>query len=233
MKKKLAFTLVLAAAVLTATAFAGVGRPDAARGDTAPAGRTVTTTGHGDISATPDTATVSAGVQVTADTASAALARDSALAAKVIAALKAVGGRNLQTQQVSLSQNTNDAGKITGYTAQNSVSADVGVASAGALIDAATAAGATSIDGPTFSESNASALYDQALAAAVDDARAKAAALAKAGGFSVGQIQSVAEQSSAPQPLPFGAAAKAPAATPVEPGSQDVTADVTVSFAIS
>jgi uncharacterized protein YggE len=44
----------------------------------------------------------------------------------------------------------------------------------------------------------------------------------------------VTEQSNAPQPV-FAAAAGARAAdsTPVEPGTQDVTADVTVTFRIT
>jgi uncharacterized protein YggE len=49
----------------------------------------------------------------------------------------------------------------------------------------------------------------------------------------VGVIQTVSEQSTAPQPVAFGATAGKSAATPVEPGSQDVTADVQVTFAVS
>ena len=56
-------TLALAAVVvLAALAFAGVGRPEAARGDTATPD-TVTTTGHGVVVAVPDEATITAGVR--------------------------------------------------------------------------------------------------------------------------------------------------------------------------
>jgi uncharacterized protein YggE len=80
---------------------------------------------------------------------------------------------------------------------------------------------------------NPSAFYRQALADALDDARAKAAALGKAGGFTVGQVLTVTEASATPPPMPFAAAPAKGASTPVEPGSQDVTADVTVSFSIA
>lgn len=230
---RLRATILLAVAALAATAFAGVGRLDSASGDAGAPGRTVTTTGHGVVSATPDTATVTAGVRVEAASAADALARCSATATKVIAAVKAAGGRNVQTVQLSLDPQTNDAGKTTGYVAENDVSADAAVAQTGPLVDAATNAGATTITGVSFSLSGSSALYRQALAAALADARAKAAALGQAGSFTVGAIQTVSEQSTAPQPVAFGATAGKSAATPVEPGSQDVTADVQVTFAVS
>src|SRR5437588_541091 len=76
--------------------------------------------------------------------------------------------------------------------------------------------------------------YREALAKAVDDARLKAEALAKAGGFGVGPVSSVTEGASQGRPVEtFAAVAgKRDAATPIEPGTQDVTADVTVTFRI-
>jgi uncharacterized protein YggE len=230
---RLTAALLIAAAALAATALAGVGRPEAASGDAGAPGRTVTTTGHGAVTATPDTATVTVGVRVEAADAAGALARCSATATKVIAAVKAAGGRNVRTAQISLSPQTNDAGKTTGYVAENDVSADTGVAQAGPLVDAATGAGATTVAGVSFSLSSSSSLYKQALAAAFADAKAKAAALGQAGAFTVGAVQAVSEQSAAPQPVAFGATAGKAADTPVEPGSQDVTADVQVTFAVS
>src|SRR5690242_1982310 len=107
--KKLIVAVLLAAAVVVAAAFAAVGRPEAARGDTTtPAARSVTTNGHGVVTTTPDTATITAGVRVESETAADALSRCSAAAAKVIAALKAAGGRDVQTQQVSVEPLTSD-----------------------------------------------------------------------------------------------------------------------------
>lgn len=227
-------TLTLAAVALVAVAaFAGVGRPEAARGDVASAD-TVTTTGHGVVTVVPDEASVSAGVHTQAATAAAALAENAKLMSSVIEALKAAGGSDLQTQQVSLYPQTNDQSQVIAYVADNSVSSKTKIARAGALIDAAVGAGANTVSGPSLDVSDRDARYRDALGKAVEDARAKAAALARAGGFGVGQVSSVTEQAaSAPVPVYEAAAAAKSDATPIEPGTQDVTADVTVTFRIN
>jgi uncharacterized protein YggE len=216
------------AAVALVVALAGVGRPETARGDSA-APDTVTTTGHGSVSVVPDRATVTAGVHTQAATAAAALAQNSAEMNDVGAALKSHGGSNLQTQTVSLQPQTNAQGRVTGYAADDQVSADAAIAAAGKLIDAAVGAGANTVDGPSLSVSDREGAYEKALAQAVANARDKARALGAAGGFGVGPVSSVTEESQAPQPIAFGAAAKS-AGTPVEAGTQEVTADVTVAF---
>jgi uncharacterized protein len=224
--------VLLAAAVLAAAALAGIGRPEAARGETATPD-TVTTLGHGLITIAPDEATVSAGVHTQAASASAALAENAKLMNAVVAALKAAGGGQLQTQQVSLYPQTGPQGDVTAYVADNSVSAKTKIAGAGALIDAAVGAGANTVNGPSLGVSDRDVRYRDALDKAVADARLKAEALAKAGGFGVGPVSSVTEQGGSGPPQVFqaiGAAAKD--ATPIEPGTQEVTADVTVTFRI-
>jgi uncharacterized protein len=224
--------VVLAAAVIAVAAFAGIGRPDAARGETA-SPDTVTTLGHGVITVAPDQATVTAGVHTQAASASAALVQNAKLMNAVVAALKAAGGEELQTQQVSLYPQTSPQGDVTAYAADNSVSAKTKIAGAGALIDAAVGAGANTVSGPSLDVSDRDARYRDALGKAVADARLKAEALAKAGGFGVGPVSSVTEGGSAPTPVfqAVGAATKADS-TPIEPGTQDITADVTVTFRI-
>ena len=108
----------------------------------------MTTIGHGVVTAVPDEATVSAGVRTDGATAAAALDANSKTMNAVVAALKQAGGDDLQTQQVSLFPQTNEQGKVTGYSAQNTVSAKSDVAGAGALVDAAVAAGATRSTAP-------------------------------------------------------------------------------------
>ena len=90
------------------------------------------------------------------------------------------------TQWVSVYPYTDETGQVNGYVASNSVSAVSDVGDAPALIDAATEAGANQINGPGLSSSNAEALYRQALAKAVADARLNAEVLAKASGRSLG-----------------------------------------------
>jgi uncharacterized protein YggE len=225
--------VVLAAAVLVVAAFAGIGRPEAARGEVATPD-TITTLGHGVITVAPDEATVTAGVHTQAASASAALAANAKLMNAAVAALKAAGGRELQTQQVSLYPQTDPQGQVNGYVADNSVSAKTKIAGAGALIDAAVGAGANTVSGPTLSVSDRDARYGDALGKAVADARLKAEALAKASGVGVGPVSSVIEQSGGGPPQVFvsSQAAKTDSSTPIEPGTQDVTADVSVTFRI-
>jgi len=215
--------IVVAAAVAVAFTAAG----------SSGGGRSVTTAGHGVVTVVPDEATIDAGVRSAAATAAQALSDNAAAMTRVIAAVKQVGVKSIQTQEVSLYPQTNARGHVTGYVAQNTVTATGSIANAGRLIDAAVGAGANTVDGPTLGVSVQSALYRLALQRAVDDAKAKAKALAKAGGFGVGRIITVSEQSTE-TPITFAATAagKAPA-TPVEAGTQDVTADVQVTFALS
>ena len=227
--RRLLLLALAVAALLAAAALAGIGRPEAARGDAA-SPDTVTTNGHGVVTVVPDEATVTAGVQTRAATAAAALAANARLMDAVVAALRAAGGTRLQTQQVALYPQTNEQGDVTGYLADDSMSARTKIAGAGALIDAAVGAGANTVSGPALDVSDRDALYRQALAKAVADARRKAEAIAQAGGFAVGAVSSVTEGANEAQPVAFGALAKRDAATPIEPGTQDVAADVTVSF---
>jgi uncharacterized protein YggE len=128
---------------------------------------------------------------------------------------------------------TDETGQVNGYAASNSVSAVSDVDDAPALIDAAAAAGANQISGPGLSSSNAEALYRQALAKAVADARLNAEALAKAANRSLGAITTIVEAgaSTSPEPM-YRTAAAADSATPVVPGQQETIATVSVTFAL-
>jgi uncharacterized protein len=231
------YVVWLAGALAFASLFAGIGLPllSHAAAKDAKAG-TVTVNGSGTVSTIPDIASMSFGVTTQAATAAAALAQNSAETAKMIAALKDAGvaAKDIQTQSVSLQPRTNDTGDgIIGYTAQNSVGAtarDIG--HLGAVIDAAVAAGANTVDGPSLTRDDTDALYRDALKAAVADARAKAGALADAAKLSLGAVQSMSEGGGA-VPLPFAAARPADTvSTPIEPGTQQVQATVTVTFAL-
>jgi hypothetical protein len=223
--RRLILICVLVAAAIAGLAFTTAGSSSS---------RSVTTAGHGDITVVPDEASVSAGVHSQAATAQAALAANADEMTKVIAALKQVGVKKIQTQEVSLYPNTDRKGNVTSFVAQNTVTATGTIANAGKLIDAAVGAGANTVDGPNLDVSSQTGLYRRALREAVQDARAKALALGAAGGFHVGRVLTVSEQSTQ-QPVTFAQAPKAASGTPtpIEPGTQDVTADVQVSFAIS
>ena len=224
--------LLAVPALFAVAALAGaVGPPSPARGDTPVAADTITVTGTGSVSAAPDDAQLSFGVDSRGETAQAALAANGDAMRKVISALRAAGARDLATQWVSV-WHSDDEGTTSGYSASNSVSATIGVARAGELIDTAVAAGANQVSGPDMSAADTKRLYQQALGNAVDDARAHAEALAKATGRTLGSVTAIAEGGGA-EPMPmYRAAADAASPTPIVGGQQETTATVTVTFAL-
>ena len=95
-------------------------------------------------------------------------------------------------------------------------------------------AGANQVYGPSLSRSDQSELYRNALKAAVADARASAQVLAAASKLALGRITAVVEGGGGPQPVPFAAEKAMDAgSTPVEPGTQQVKAAVTITFSVS
>jgi uncharacterized protein YggE len=227
---------LLAAVGLAAAAFAGVGLPDRAHGTSAPSGRSITVEADGTITRVPDRADVSFAVVSRGATAAEALAADSADMRKLLAALdsKGVAKRDIQTQDVSLEpQFDKDGRTIVGYVARNSVSVSSAIAKAGDVIDAAVGAGANEVSGPSPSLSDRDQLYRDALKDAVRNAKANADAIADAAGVGVGRVTNVVEDSGEQsQPMYDSALRTAAQSTPIEPGTQDVQAHVTVTFAI-
>jgi uncharacterized protein YggE len=233
---KLARIGAVVALLAAAVALGAVVRPGSAHGSAAqPTTDGITVTGTGTASAAPDQATFSFGVQTEGASAKAALDANSAKMALVITALKRAGvaEKDLQTQDVSVMPRQNETGQINGYFADNSVQALVRkLAGAGVVVDAAVAAGANQSSGPSFDQSRHDAIYRGALRAAVADARTKAEALAAESNASLGRVTRIVEGSVEP-PLPMYERAmsdSAKAATPVEPGTQEVQATVTVTF---
>jgi uncharacterized protein len=227
---------LVAGALAAAVAFAGVGRPDTARGS-APDTRSVTVTGTASVQAVPNRAGFSAGVSSDAATAQAALAANATKVAQIIAALRSEGvaRADLQTQDVSVSPRWDDRGQKDGFTAHTSVQVHVqDLRKAGRLIDAAVAAGANETSGPSFDRGDRDALYRDALKQAFAEARLKAATLAGEAGASLGRVLRIEESSPASQPqLPYEMRAMADTTTPVEPGKQQVQATVTVTFSLA
>jgi uncharacterized protein len=228
----------ISALVLAASAIAGVGAPRLIRADSGdpPAG-TLSVLGTGSVTTTPDSARLSAGMTTEGSTASEAMDANAKAMAKVIQALKDAGvaSKDLQTEFVSVNPRYDDAGQaITGYSASNSVSAVVrGLSDVGDVIDAAVAAGANNVSGPSLARDDQDKLYRDALEDAVANARQKATALANAAGVSLGKIRSLSESPQSVGPVMFDALAAKQSATPIEPGTAEITASVRVVFAIS
>ena len=195
----------------------------------------LTVTGMGSVKVVPDVVTWSFGVQTNAATARDALRLNSTEVAKVIDALKAAGvaEKDIQTEQVSLFPRTNQDGtQVVGYSASNSVSAIVrDLAKAGAVVDAAAEAGSNQISGPSLTVSDSERFYEQALNEAYVQALVKARRLAAKAGVRLGRPVQIVE-GGGQAPIPFTDGAKAAAGVPIQPGTTEIQASVTVTFAI-
>ena len=225
MKLVYGLTIALAVSVLGASSAAGA---------TAAAKGTITVSGSGIVNSVPNRADFTFGVSATAPTATAALAADSSQMRRLIDALKkrGIASKDIQTAQISLSPNMNQAGnRVVGYTASNSVTTRIRkLGDAGPVIDAAVRAGANQVSGPSLTSADQQALYRRALKAAIANARVKASTIASAAHLTVGSIRSISEATTNSFPQPLAEAKAAAGSTPVQAGTIQTEADVTVTF---
>lgn len=204
-----------------------------------PASTGISVSGQGSVYVKPDMATVQFGVQtLDADAGKARTANDDAMG-KVIAAVKALGvsADEITTTNYSINpQYDSDNVNITGYAVNDTVSVKVlDLTKLGDVISAAVSAGANSSYGVNFDVQDRSDAYNQALAQAMDKAKARAALMAQACGVTLGRVMTINESSYSPGPMvamdESFAGAKA-ASTPVSSGQLEIQASVSVVYEI-
>lgn len=198
----------------------------------------ITVQGSGSARAVPDVADWSFGVQSDGATASGALGETGALARRIVQSLREAGiaREDIRTEQISLYPRTTDDGRtVIGYSASSSVYVTVrDLDKAGRIVDAAVKAGANQVSGPALRVADSRAQYREAVTAALDDARAHAEALAQEAGLTLGSPVAIVENGGGGPPLPvYERAAALDAAVEIEPGVSEITASLTVTFAIS
>ncbi len=200
---------------------------------------TVTSSGQGEALAAPDMAEMFFGTTVVAADAKDALGQANETAERIAAAVKGAGvaDEDIQTANVSVwPDQNNEGGKtvITGYRASIQVRVKIrDIDEIGAVIGAASDAGANEIGGPNFMLDDDDAVRSEAIELAIADARARAEVMAEAAGKSLGAIISVSE-AGVSSPIYGGAlyveAMDAARAVAIEPGQLDIAAQVTVVF---
>ena len=195
----------------------------------------------GEVNATPDIASIGAGVVTQAPTAAEAMTDNAKRMAATVAALKKAGvaDRDIQTSSIGLQPQykyaENQPPVITGYQASNQLMIRFrDVKRAGTILDALVAAGANQINGPNLSVDHPEALIDQARVKAIAESKARAELYAKAAGLGVKRIVSISEGSFEPTPRPVPMMAmrmeKAAADTSIEAGEQRLSVSVSVTF---
>ena len=162
-------------------------------------GTKLSVSGNGTVLVESDLAIVTVGVrEASADVLVAQATVNEKIAAIKQALLDAgVQETEINTDSINIYANydySDNTEVIVGYTANNSLSVrTTDIDNVGALIDAAFAAGANTLDNVQFTVQDDSEAREQALTKAVEDARRKADVLAAAAGMQVTAIESIAE----------------------------------------
>lgn len=204
---------------------------------------TITVTGTGHSSVTPDRFSFTVGVQTAASNVDDAVNENNRRVANVIASLKKAGAgdKDIQTSNFSIwpqqDYREGQLPRITGYQVSNSITVrSPKVGDVGRLLGIAISAGVNTASGINFEVSDPSRGRDTGMKAAFDDARAKAMLLAQAANRTLGRAIMIREgvEQVPPQPYPMRAMAmEAKAAVsevPVESGTQETAYTITATF---
>ena len=207
---------------------------------------TIQVSGTAQVSETPDRVYIDVGVSTQARRSEDAAAQNAAHLSTVIAAVKRAAGPGAQltTTEYSISPDYNyprggGSPTVVGYTVSNVVEVRLDdLRKTGGVIDAATRAGSNNVQNIRFALRDEQIPREQALRQAVLNARQDADALADALGLKVVRVLFVDEGSPSVEPVYprgriFAQAAAMPAPTPVESGTLDVSASVTLTVEVS
>ena len=209
---------------------------------TQPPQRTITVTGTGKVTLTPDIAYISIGVHTENASAKDAVSGNTTQAQAVISAIKGFGvaDKDIQTTNFSVNpqQQYDTTGKVTGilYVVDNTVYVTVrDLKKLGDLLDSTVNSGANNINSIEFDVADKTGALSQARLAAVTDARKQADELTKATNVGLGDVQTISySDSTAPITLQYAKAADslAPAAVPIQAGSMQISTTVTIVYGL-
>ncbi|HEX8162417.1 MAG TPA: SIMPL domain-containing protein [Pyrinomonadaceae bacterium] len=213
---------------------------DAAQGTGASGVARVVVSGDSTVRSRPDTALITVAVVTQGQTALAAQAENARKSEAVVRAVKAAAGAGAEVEtsgyslQPQYTYRQNEAPLIQGYQARNGVNVTMSdLTKVGAVIDAATSAGANNVENLSFTLRQDRPARDQSLAEATRAAMRKAQVIAQALGGRVTRVIEVQEATDQPRPVPLyktevslRAASSDAAQTPVEIGTLDIRSQV-------
>ncbi|MEJ0021090.1 MAG: SIMPL domain-containing protein [Candidatus Doudnabacteria bacterium] len=208
---------------------------------------TISMAADGKASAAPDLATINIGVISSGSTAKQVQDDMTAKANSItdFAKQQGIDPKDITTSNFSVSPTydyQNGKNTINGYQGNQSITVkvhgvDKSTDTLSKILGGAATNGSNQIQGVSFSFEDPDNLKQQARLMAVAKARANAQDLASASGLTLGKVISISEGSSnIPGPIPYGispgVAADVKSLPTIEPGSQDVTVTVNVTFEI-
>lgn len=199
-------------------------------------------TGEGKASIKPNFATLRAGVSTNASTVKLAQDQMNLSINKVSEAIKNAGidPKDIQTENYSVNpvyDYSNNSQRITGYSAYTDlVIKIIDLEKANQIIDLAAQNGANQIGGLTFDNTDKSKAENEARQKAVDSAKKKAADAARIAGFKLGKLINYQESSNGEPPIIYADRALSGVGgggdTKVEPGSNEILINVTLSYEV-
>lgn len=243
MKNRIALAaLLLAAAALVVMVFGSYGNAPTQAADNPVEKKTMSVSGQAKVSASPDIAYITLGVITEDKDAKTAQKANATAMDKVIAAIKGSGVKNEDIKTINYTiypkydyNQKTGVSAIVGYSVNNSVNVTVrDLAKTGNIIDAAADSGVNVSSSISFDLSNYEKYYNNALKNAVLAAKQKAGTMAEALGVTLKTPISISEGGGY-SPLRNYATygmkdESAGVATPVQAGSLEITANVSVIY---
>lgn len=206
---------------------------------------TIQVTGQAQVPETPDRVYIDIGVSTQAPKSEAAASQNAERVSAVIAAVRRAAGAaaQLTTTEYSINPNyiypRNHPATVVGYTVSNVVQVRLDdLKRIGRVIDAATQAGSNNVQNIRFALRDEQAAHDEALRQAALKARRDVATLAGALDLKVVRVLTVDEEGAGMAPVYPRMAVRmelqaAAPATPVEAGTLDVSATVTLTVEVA
>jgi uncharacterized protein YggE len=206
----------------------------------------ITVVGQGSVRMSPDIAQVSIGMETSAETVGEAVTENEAQMEQILAALKAAGiaDKDIQTMNYSiqldrypeqvLRTESSSAEPVPVYRVSNMVTVTVrDLESVGDVLDAVIEAGANNIWGITFALDDPTSAQSEARVKAMEDAQARAEALAELGGVELGPVMSISEVvGSTVVPMAAMAERAVAGGSSISPGELEISYQVQVSYFI-
>jgi uncharacterized protein YggE len=220
---------------------------------------TITFSGHGEVTAVPDIASVYFTISQDAKTVKEAQALVAGIEKKALDSLRAnnVLNKDIQASNASFYPKYEyqyigvtipctqyscpprpQKSVITGYTASESITVKVrNVDDIGKIMQELGALGVSDLSGPNFSIDKEDALKAEARKKAIDDAKAKAIVLAKDLGVHLGKIISFSESGNYPMPMysakaMMDSASGSSAPAEIPKGENTINSDVSITYEI-
>ena len=227
----------------------GVGLPTLVRwAASVPPARTITVTAEGKTTATPDLAELTFSVLSQGQNPQ-TLATDNTN--KMNAVLQFVSSQNIATSDITTTgyaleptyqyDSATQHSSISGYTLTQTVTLKIhDLTNVATVLSGLTPLGVNQIGGITFTFNDQDTFVALARADAMRKAEVKAVQMAVQAGASIGEVVNVSESSYVPTPfreydmaVPEASGAMSAVSTPnIQPGSQDVTDNVTITYAL-